>query len=108
MASGKKRMPRQEPPALPPQGAGHPNLPSVDDAIDVVRAYMRYRRWSRWRVAKESGLHDTTLRDLYKPSWKPTVPVLRILYALIPKDFDPAKAPPPKPEKAECPDARRP
>jgi len=69
-------------------------LPSVDDAISVIKAYARFKGWTRWRLAKEARMHDTTLRDFDSPLWSPTVATLRILYALIPADFDPATAPP--------------
>jgi ribosome-binding protein aMBF1 (putative translation factor) len=74
-----------------------PTAPSVDDAIGTIRAYVRHRGWSIYRLAQESGLQKTTLRDFHEPAWNPKTETLRILYALIPAGFNPATARPAPP-----------
>jgi hypothetical protein len=72
-----------------------PIAPSPDATIAAIQAYARHKRWTRYRLAKEAQIGQTTLRDFYRPNWNPSLDVVRILYALIPPDFDPATVPPP-------------
>lgn len=72
-----------------------PAAPTVDDVIAAIRAYARQQQWTRKDIARAAGMHDTTLRDFWEPSWSPTTPTLRILRALLPEGFDPRKVPPP-------------
>lgn len=56
-------------------------------------------------------MHDTTLRHFNSPLWSPKVETLRVLFALIPDDFDPAKAPPDPllpPQPKDAPDGTHP
>lgn len=71
-----------------------PKAPTVDDVIATIRAYVRLQGWTRQDLARAAGMHDTTLRDFWLPTWAPGTPTLRILSALIPKGFDPATVPP--------------
>jgi hypothetical protein len=94
--------------AIPTNGVAHhtpamrpvPTLPvSVDDAIETIRAYARHKKWSRSGLAKRASMHDTTLRDFYEPHWCPKADTLRILFSLVPPDFNPSGAPPAGPPK---------
>ena len=78
-----------------PNGMNAPErAPSVDDAIAAIKAYVRARNWTIWRLAKEARINTTTLRHLPRPDWSPKSETLRILYSLIPPDFDMRSAPP--------------
>lgn len=69
-------------------------VPSVDDAIAAIKAYVRFRDWSIYSLARAANMHTTALRHLPRPNWSPKSDTLRILYSLIPPDFDPRDAPP--------------
>jgi hypothetical protein len=75
-----------------------PGLPrravSVDDAIDTIRAYVRHKEWTIHRLAKEARLPRSSLRFLHTPDWAPKSETLRILYSIVPPDFDPSSVPP--------------
>lgn len=66
---------------------------AVDQTIAMIRAYARFRDWSKTELAKRAGLHDTTLRNFWRPTWNPHADILRLLHQLIPHDFDPRTAP---------------
>jgi hypothetical protein len=63
--------------------------PSVDDAIFAIRAYVRYKGWSIPKLAAASGLDRSSLRYIHEIEWAPKTETLRVLYSLIPPDFDP-------------------
>lgn len=74
--------------------AGPARAVSIDDAIAAIRAYVRYRGWSIYRLAKEARLPRSGLRFFHEPEWNPNTATLRILYAIVPPDFDPSLVPP--------------
>lgn len=63
---------------------------SVDDAIATIRAYVQSQGWSIYRLAKEAQLPRSSLRFFNEPAWSPKSDTLRILYAIVPRDFDPS------------------
>ena len=62
----------------------------IDQSIKRVRSYRYARKWSRLRLAKESGLRESTLRYLDHPEWSPTARILRRLEAVVPHDWSSA------------------
>lgn len=70
----------------------------IDQSIERIRAYRQVQGWSILRLAKESGMGESTIRRLDDPTWSPTADTLRKLEAVIPADFfahTPAPAPSP-------------
>lgn len=78
-------------------------LPTVDAAIDRVRAYARAQNWNNAHAAAqgfgqlaetrgEEGFSASALRDFFRDGWAPNVATLRRMEALIPADFNHAEA----------------
>jgi len=55
----------------------------VQKSIDEIRAYWKGSGKSRWRLAEDAGLGRTTLRDIDKPDWSPSVATMRKIQALM-------------------------
>lgn len=61
----------------------------LDKLLDRYRAFARSTGWGISRLAREAGLADRTLKDIFDLGWNPTGDTLRKLEALIPADFEP-------------------
>ena len=62
---------------------------TIAAAISRIRAYRRHKDWTISRMAKEGGLHESTIRRIDDPAWNPTRHVLERLEAMIPADYQP-------------------
>lgn len=71
------------------QPTSPPPLPSTDQVIIRVRAFMAARGWSTGQYARAAGLRDSTLRFMASPDWNPTVETLRKLEGPIPDGWQP-------------------
>ena len=61
---------------------------NTDKIIDRVKAFAANENLNKSQLAALAGIGDTTLRNLDKPNWNPTVKILRKLEAVIPSDFE--------------------
>lgn len=49
------------------------------DIQDRIRRYMTQRGWSEYRLAKEAGLSQSTISNLFRRNNAPTLPTLETL-----------------------------
>lgn len=49
------------------------------DVQDRIRRYMAQRGWSEYRLAKEAGLSQSTISNLFRRNNAPTLPTLETL-----------------------------
>ncbi|HXE51281.1 MAG TPA: hypothetical protein VN663_23080 [Ramlibacter sp.] len=103
------KRPRKRPQPREPKYIGRV-APSVDDAIAAIRAYVAFKGWAIYTLAHHAQLPRSSLRFFNDPTWAPKSDTLRVLYTLIPPDFDPSVArtpPPPKERKPQWPVRKR-
>lgn len=61
----------------------------IDQSIARIRAYRLAKGWKLFRLAKEAGMRESTIRYMDSPDWSPTADTLRKLEAIIPEDWSP-------------------
>lgn len=61
--------------------------PTVDAALDRIRAWARSNKFKPARVASLAGLSDGATRKLFDDDWAPTVTTLRAIEAVMPADW---------------------
>lgn len=49
------------------------------DTIERIRAQMQLRGWSEYRLAKESGLSQSTIANIFRRNTLPSIPTLEII-----------------------------
>ena len=49
------------------------------DTIERIRHHMQIRGWSEYRLAKESGLSQSTIANIFRRSTLPSIPTLEII-----------------------------
>ena len=66
----------------------------VDSILNRYRAFARSTDWGIYRLAKQAGLADRTLKDIFSESWNPTSATLRKIEAVIPAGWHPPEQQP--------------
>lgn len=61
----------------------------ADRIVSRVRSFARTRGWSVYRYSKEAQVSLSTIRDLHREGWSPSLETLRRLEAVIPPEFEP-------------------
>lgn len=51
------------------------------DVIERIRRLMDHRGWTTYRLAKESGLSDGTVRNMFNRNTVPSIPTLEAICA---------------------------
>ncbi len=49
------------------------------DTIERIKLLMRSRGWSEYRLAKESGLSQSTIANIFRRNTLPSIPTLEII-----------------------------
>ena len=49
------------------------------DVIERIRNQMQLRGWSEYRLAKESGLSQSTIANIFRRNTLPSIPTLEII-----------------------------
>lgn len=49
------------------------------DTIERIRAYMAARGWSEYRLAKEAGLSQSTISNMFHRGTAPSIPTLEAI-----------------------------
>lgn len=49
------------------------------DTVGRLRQILEERGWSEYRLAKESGLHGSTIKNIYKRNTQPTIETLEAI-----------------------------
>ena len=49
------------------------------DTIERIRHHMQIRGWSEYRLAKESGLSQSTIANIFRRNTLPSIPTLEII-----------------------------
>ena len=49
------------------------------DTIERIRYHMQLRGWSEYRLAKESGLSQSTIANIFRRDTLPSIPTLEII-----------------------------
>ena len=49
------------------------------DTIKRIRHHMQIRGWSEYRLAKESGLSQSTIANIFRRNTLPSIPTLEII-----------------------------
>lgn len=49
------------------------------DTIERIRYHMKLRGWSEYRLAKESGLSQSTIANIFRRNTLPSIPTLEII-----------------------------
>lgn len=68
-----------------------PSTPTIDAAVNRIRAWRRANGLSPSRLAAEAGLSEMTTRRI-DDDWKPNLETLRKLEGLIPADWQEGEA----------------
>lgn len=63
---------------------------STDQAVARIRRYAAEQGLTRNQLAKLSGLHWHSLRDMDRDDWNPTLTTLRRLESIIPPEAEAA------------------
>ncbi|MCL2198302.1 MAG: helix-turn-helix transcriptional regulator [Defluviitaleaceae bacterium] len=48
-------------------------------ALDKIKQFRDSRGWSNYKLAKESGIHEGTLNNLFRLNNQPTIPTLEAI-----------------------------
>lgn len=62
-------------------------IPTVDNSIRRLRAYLGAESISPSAAAVRAGLSINALRDIHKDGWSPNADTLRAAEKIIPTDF---------------------
>lgn len=49
------------------------------ETIDRIKYHMQLRGWSEYRLAKESGLSQSTIANIFRRNTLPSIPTLEII-----------------------------
>lgn len=49
------------------------------DTLERLRQLLNDRNWTEYRLAKESGLSDSTIKNIYKRNTQPTIDTLEAI-----------------------------
>lgn len=49
------------------------------DTIERIKYHMQLRDWSEYRLAKESGLSQSTIANIFRRNTLPSIPTLEII-----------------------------
>ena len=49
------------------------------DTLERLRQMLMERNWTEYRLAKESGLSDSTIKNIYKRNTQPTIETLEAI-----------------------------
>ena len=49
------------------------------DVIEKIKSQMQLRGWSEYRLAKESGLSQSTISNIFRRNTLPSIPTLKII-----------------------------
>jgi transcriptional regulator with XRE-family HTH domain len=49
------------------------------DTLERIRQLLNERNWTEYRLAKESGLSDSTIKNIYKRNTQPTIDTLEAI-----------------------------
>ncbi len=49
------------------------------DTLERIKYHMQIRNWSEYRLAKESGLSQSTIANLFRRNTLPSIPTLEII-----------------------------
>jgi len=49
------------------------------DTIERIKYHMQLRGWSEYRLAKESGLSQSTIANIFRRNTLPSIPTLEII-----------------------------
>ena len=49
------------------------------DTLERIKYHMQIRNWSEYRLAKESGLSQSTVANLFRRNTLPSIPTLEII-----------------------------
>lgn len=49
------------------------------DTIERIKCHMEMRGWSEYRLAKESGLSQSTIANIFRRNTLPSIPTLEII-----------------------------
>ena len=49
------------------------------DTLERIRSYMQARNWTEYRLAKESGLSQSTIANMFSRHTAPSVPTLEAI-----------------------------
>ena len=49
------------------------------DTLERLRQMLMERNWTEYRLAKESGLSDSTIKNIYKRNTQPTIDTLEAI-----------------------------
>lgn len=49
------------------------------DTLERIRGYMQARNWTEYRLAKESGLSQSTITNMFTPHTAPSIPALEAI-----------------------------
>jgi ribosome-binding protein aMBF1 (putative translation factor) len=60
----------------------------IEQYLNRIRAFRLSAGWSKNRLARESGLRESTIRAMDDQDWSPTVSTLRALEKVIPPEFE--------------------
>lgn len=67
-------------------------IPNTTDAVQLrILAWMEQEGLSAEQMAKRAGVAEGAVRDIRKPTWRPTFTTVKKIEALIPEGY----APPP-------------
>lgn len=59
----------------------------IEQYLNRIRAFRLQAGWSKNKLARESGLRESTIRAMDEADWSPTVSTLRALEKVIPAEF---------------------
>jgi ribosome-binding protein aMBF1 (putative translation factor) len=60
----------------------------IEICLHRIRAFRHEKGWSKNRLARETGLRESTIRAMDSADWSPTADTVRALERVIPDDFE--------------------
>ena len=49
------------------------------DTVERIKHHMQLRNWSEYRLAKESGLSQSTIANIFRRNTLPSIPTLEVI-----------------------------